>query len=259
MERTSILGLLLALSGLIAACASRPVTETAATRARPVDTRSRCELSEPRECAAAGRGLLWYRTAAERQALYAQAYRFAGERIAERSAGHAAGTWAVVMDADETVLDNSGFRLDLVRRGQPFTADAWTAWVREKRATLQPGADQFVSRVLELGGMVVIVTNRDEAVCPETRENLASLGIVVRGVLCAVGGVYDKNPRFASLRDGTSPLGLAPVDVLMFVGDNIHDFPGRSQTAPQPWASFGDAFIVMPNPMYGSWTTNSMH
>ncbi|NJD31959.1 MAG: hypothetical protein FIB04_08745 [Gammaproteobacteria bacterium] len=216
-------------------------------------------MTAPEECVPAGRGLLWYRTSAERRAVVAQTFQFAGDRIAQLAAGHRPGTWAVVMDADETILDNSDFLLAIARGEQSDAREAWVGWAREKRAGLQPGAEAFVNRVRQLGGMVIVVTNRDDVACPATQQNLADLGIVVRGVLCATNGVYNKNLRFDSIRDGTSSLGLGPIDVLMFVGDNIRDFPGRSQSAPEPLSSFGETYVILPNPMYGSWDKNALH
>src|ERR1041384_798572 len=52
----------------------------------------------------------WFRTSAEYRALTRQTYRYAAERLPELSRGLAPRGWAVIVDADETVLDNSVYQ-----------------------------------------------------------------------------------------------------------------------------------------------------
>lgn len=198
------------------------------------------------------------RTAAEHRALFLQTYRLAGERLRALAAGLAPGSWAVILDADETVLDNSEQQRRTAERGG-FDEAAWNEWVREARAPALPGAAEFIAEVRRLSGRVVIVTNRQEAVCPETRRNFQALAIAVDAVLCRPPAGGDKNPRFQAVQQGGVP-GLPPLRVLMWVGDNIQDFPGLTQatrTAPDSaLAAFGRAYFLLPNPMYGSWERN---
>ena len=45
----------------------------------------------------------------------------------------------------------------------------------------------------------------------------------------------------------------------MWVGDNIHDFPGMEQEHrhdPRAFEDFGARFVIVPNPMSGSWVSN---
>ncbi|MHB1072403.1 MAG: HAD family acid phosphatase [Gemmatimonadaceae bacterium] len=190
---------------------------------------------------------------AEHRAAYLQAYREAGRRLAQLAAGKPRGSWAVILDADETVLDNSPHELALARANTTYNPQNWAEWVSKAAAPALPGAAAFIARVRELGGRVVIVTNRAEPLCPDTRENLRRLGIAVDAVLCGSG---DKNPRFQSVRRGTA--GIPAAEVVMWVGDNIQDFPALQQrevrTAPEAaYGEFGNRFVILPNPMYGSW------
>lgn len=202
----------------------------------------------------------WVRNSAEHRAVFLQTYRAASERARELARGREAGTWAVILDADETVLDNSTYQMRLARRGEAFSNETWNAWVREEAAAAQPGAARFIELVRGLGGRVAIVTNRDEPVCDATRRNLAALVIEVDVVLCQAEGEQGKEGRFAAVREGTTPAGLPPLDVVMWVGDNIHDFPGLDQRVregpPGPYEPFGRRWFVLPNPMYGSWERN---
>lgn len=202
----------------------------------------------------------WFRNSAEQRALTLQVYRSAGDQLRELARGMTAGTWAVILDADETVLDNSLYQVRITRRGERFADETWNAWVREARATALPGSAEFVRLVRQLGGRVAIVTNRAEIVCPETRQNLRTLGFVVDVVLCKPEGPSDKNPRFQAVAQGTAAPGLPPLRVLMYVGDNIQDFPTLTQELRNAQHSaferFGRTYFMLPNPMYGSWERN---
>jgi 5'-nucleotidase (lipoprotein e(P4) family) len=202
----------------------------------------------------------WSRNAAEHSAVFRQTYRIAGERLRGLVAGRAAGSWAVILDADETVLDNSTYQKERAAIGLGYTSDSWNEWVRRIEATALPGANEFIASARALGGRVAIVTNRIEAVCAETRENLVRIGVVVDVVLCRPPESSDKNPRFQAVQNGTTGADLPPLDVVMWVGDNIQDFPGLDQDlrmmAGPSYTAFGERYIILPNPMYGSWESN---
>jgi 5'-nucleotidase (lipoprotein e(P4) family) len=203
----------------------------------------------------------WVRDSAEHRALYLQVYRAATAYVEHEAANRAAGTWAVVLDADETVLDNSLYQLEQARAGRPFDPVSWTAWCARREAVPLPGASAFLSRVQALGGKVVIVTNRTAAECPDTEAVFQSQGLVRDAMLCRQDGSSgDKNPRFAAVARGTAAAGLPPLEVVAFLGDNIQDFPEKSQAlrnqGDEAFAEFGARFFVLPNPMYGSWEKN---
>ena len=205
------------------------------------------------------RDLLWFRTSAEMQAAYLQAYRVAGNRVPALAAGHAPGTWAVIMDADETILNNSEWELRGVIADPAHPKGSWNDWVREVRAAALPGAKAFIDGVHAAGGKVVVVTNREDSVCEPTRQNFAALQISVDGVLCATDTSRNKNPRFQSVIDGSSSLHLPPLVVVAYVGDNIQDFPGKLQASPGSLDDFGASLFILPNPVYGSWDQNILH
>jgi len=201
----------------------------------------------------------WARTAAEYRALTEQVFGGATEELAGAAAGRAPGSWGVILDADETVLDNSEFQRRIAESGQEFEEWMWSEWVREEAATVVPGADRFIRRVVELGGRVAIVTNRDASLCPATVRNLEALGIRADVVLCETE-TSQKEARFRMVQEGTAGGGLPALDVVMWIGDNIGDFPDLDQglrDAPaDAFALFGERYFVLPNPMYGSWMGN---
>jgi 5'-nucleotidase (lipoprotein e(P4) family) len=201
----------------------------------------------------------WFRTAAEYRALARQAFQAAGDRLPELRANVPSGSWAVVLDADETILDNSEYERRRFVVDSGYTEATWVAWVNERAAQPIPGATQFTRRVHALGGRVVIVTNRAAMLCDATQANLAAIGVVADAVLCQPPGETDKNPRFQRVQTGTAVQGLPPLKIVEWLGDNILDFPGVTQAArndPDALAEFGKRYFILPNPMYGSWQQN---
>lgn len=201
--------------------------------------------------------LHWFRSSAEYRAATRQTYRLAAERIEEIAAGLEPGTWAVSLDADETILDNSQYQKELVEKGARFESATWNAWVRREAAPAIPGAAGFLAAVRRLGGRIAIVTNRGEEVCDETRSNLRKVGLVYDVVLCGSG---EKEPRWDLVTRGTASPDLPPLQLVLWLGDNIQDFPDLDQTLrTQPdeaFADFGVRYFVIPNPVYGSWERN---
>lgn len=240
---------LLAILLLFSACAAPAPTPTAPSPQPAADT------LPPRD-------LHWVRTSAEYRALFVQTYRAATDRLREHASGRPAGTWAVILDGDETVLDNSEYQRRLFQRGARFDINTWNDWVREMAADSLPGAAGFIRTARELGGRVIMVTNRDEIVCEPTRANLRRLGLHFDAVLCQQPGESGKNGRFRAVTTGQTPAGLPPLDVLIYVGDNIQDFPDATQqlrtAPPSQLDNFGQRWFLLPNPMYGSWERNRM-
>ena len=201
----------------------------------------------------------WVRNSAEYRAAAIQAYRMATRRVDSVSASHRPGTWAVSLDGDETVLDNSQYMKERAEAHLGFTDESWREWVSRKAATAVPGSAAFIRRVKEGGGAVVIVTNRDQAECPDTEENLRALQMAVDAVLCKPDqGPSNKEARYASVAAGTARPGLAPMEIVLWVGDNILDFPDlrqemRGAGTEGAFIEFGNRFVILPNPMYGSW------
>jgi len=232
---------------ILAACAGRRVVEPPA----PIPIEAEVDLTND---------VHWFRNSAEYRAVALQTYRLATDRLRELSAGRAAGSWAVILDADETVLDNSEYQKRLVAAGLTFDNATWSAWVLEEAAGVIPGASEFTRAAAEMGGRIAIVTNRDEDVCEATRSNLREVGVEADVVLCRPPSSGDKNPRFAAVANGSAAPGLPPLTVLMWVGDNIQDFPALTQAVRDQGLSafdaFGRTYVMLPNPMYGSWERN---
>ena len=202
--------------------------------------------------------LHWVRNSAEYRAAFLQTYALATHRVEELAAGLPTGTWAVTLDGDETVWSNSEFQKEQGTR--PFSDEAWDAWVARKQATALPGAAAFLARVRELGGKIAIVTNRAQEECPATEENMRLLDLAFDLLWCKPADTSEKEPRWDAIVAGTTPAGLPPLQILLWVGDNINDFPNLDQRLRfEPAAAyrdFGTRFFLVPNPMYGSFVGN---
>ncbi len=231
-------GLVISTTLLLAACASAPVPPPAAEL--PLQIR-------------------WVRSSAEYPAALIQTYRLAGAALERRVADRQAGTWAVAIDADETLISNSQQSKEAALGAPGPFEEQWNDWVERRAAPALPGARRFLERVHQLGGRIAVVTNRRERHCPQTADNLRAQQLPFDVVLCR-GDDRDKAPRWRSVEDGTASHDLPPLEIVMWLGDNIHDFPGLDQelrfAGPEAMGEFGDRFFVLPNPLYGSWEHN---
>jgi 5'-nucleotidase (lipoprotein e(P4) family) len=200
----------------------------------------------------------WVSDSAEYRALALQAYRAAGAHVDQQAAARQRGGWAVVLDADETVISNLQYEIERRGQGMAFTTEHWDAWVKRRAAAPIPGAAAFLSRVRALGGRIAIVTNRLDSQCADTAAVFKTHALVYDVMLCRPSaGPSDKNPRFAAVASGQAFGSTTPVDIVAFLGDNILDFPALSQamlaSGDAAFSDFGVRFFIIPNPLYGSW------
>jgi 5'-nucleotidase (lipoprotein e(P4) family) len=233
---------------IAAACATAPAPPAAAPP----------PIAAPAPPPAMPNALHWVRNSAEYRAAFIQTYVLATRRIEELAPGLPAGGWAVTLDADETVISNSEFQKEHI--DQEFTTDEMDAWVARSAATALPGAAAFLARVRELGGKIAIVTNRDPKNCPATEENFRRLNLAFDVMLCKPPDASEKEPRWDAVEAGTAVADLPPLKIVLWLGDNIQDFPNLDQRLRlEPEAAyqyFGTRFFVLPNPMYGSFVKN---
>ena len=186
--------------------------------------------------------------------------------------------WVVVMDVDETVLDNSQYQVTVENNGAGYSPKTWSDWVASEKATLVPGVKDFIQTVFKQGGKLALITNRDRAQDNHTWKNLEALGISVStDNTCIMGRVNadkaaidgktiinDKDLRRQQIENGTascyalnsSRRSLFPaLQIIMQVGDNIEDFSGITQEEADIKALLpraNDELILLPNAMYGS-------
>jgi len=242
---------------LAAGCASGGHAPAAAPAQPPAQATPASPTATP---ATLPESIRWMQNSAEYVAITTQTYRLATARVEADARGRAAGTWGVIVDADDTVINNIPYQAGLVRDGIVHTPERFTAWVRQRASTAVPGAGPFLARVRQLGGRIGVVTNRLQIECDDTAAMLRQLGMAFDAVECRPEGAPTSTPktqRFTAIAAGQTPVSRTPIDILVFVGDNINDFPNGNQAmraqGETAFAEFGVHWFALPNPMYGSW------
>jgi len=205
---------------------------------------------------------LWYQQSAEMKALYYQCYRNAETALSENLAwSDKTKPAAVVLDIDETVLDNSRYQAWQVIENKPFTDQDWVRWVNLAQAEPLPGALEFTRYADSLGVEVFYVSNRS---VNEMNSTIANLGAY---------GFPDADTTHLLLKQGSSSkierraIIEKNYDILLLIGDNLADHSGAYEkrgpglgfdTVEADKELFGTRYIVLPNPMYGNWLNEIM-
>ncbi|MEZ5897681.1 MAG: 5'-nucleotidase, lipoprotein e(P4) family [Parvularculaceae bacterium] len=167
---------------------------------------------------------------------------------------------AVVLDVDETVLDNSAYQAWLVASGGEFGGETWNAFVSTKSSIAIPGAREFTNAAANKGVAVFYVTNRDHVTEAATADNLDAEGFPLSDAEDRLMTKGEK-PEWGS-KKGTRLAEIAKkYRIVMLVGDNFGDFSDaykgslaeREAAFEQARAHWGADWIVIPNPTYGSW------
>jgi 5'-nucleotidase (lipoprotein e(P4) family) len=205
-------------------------------------------------------GIKYVRDSEEYATLTRQVYRLAGDAVTRAANDSPSRSWTVVLDVDETALDNSTFQLERAAYGLPYDGGSWARWVERREATAVPGVVGFVEVVRRAGGHVAWITNRDASLAESTRENLKAVGAWKDDDrLCAQKEQYTKADRRREVVTGKGECAwpATPMRAVVFVGDQLGDFPDASEQIPQTGddAAFGRTCFLLPNPMYGAWTT----
>ncbi|MFO1369081.1 MAG: HAD family acid phosphatase [Marinagarivorans sp.] len=120
--------------------------------------------------------VLFNATSAEYIALCHQAYRLARLAVLEKHQAGLNQNMAVVLDLDETVLDNSVFQASLIAEGKNFSDQYWNAWCDKGEASAVPGAIQFLKFIKSLGIVPIFITSRSELCRAGTLNNLIGIG-----------------------------------------------------------------------------------
>ncbi len=193
----------------------------------------------------------WVRQSAEYKTLCEQLFRQAtGAILRQVKMEKGSKNLAVVVDLDETVLDNSLYQVERWKAGLSFTQDSWSDWVKREEAGLIPGARAFLSAVRKKGVRVVFLSNRMNDNLKPTRENLRLLGVLdPMDLFLLRRDKHDlKEVRRKEVTDGTGRMKkVGPLNVIGYLGDQMGDFPSDVSK------EFGKINFLLPNPMYGKW------
>jgi 5'-nucleotidase (lipoprotein e(P4) family) len=200
--------------------------------------------------------VLWQQHSGELRALTFQAYNFARLSLLEQlKTADTTKRNAVVVDIDETVLDNSPFQGKELQKGLSYSQTDWEDWTSKGLADTIPGALGFLKFAARFNVEVFYVSNRLTLEAAGTLMNLQRFGFPNADAehLLLNSGTSDKEPRREKIR--------ANYNILLLCGDNLSDLSNvfyrenknTKEEVDRAWQMFGTKFIVFPNPMYGDW------
>ena len=225
--------------------------------------------------------VLWVQTSAEYDAIARQTFRAARAAVGDAlvDSGWSASTEqqeifeqktgdglhelppAVVLDVDETVLDNSRYQVGLIESGGEYSRDGWKAYVEKKVSTPIPGAVEFVKACRTAGVTVIYVTNREHEVESATRENLIEHGLMEKDDPDLIFTKYEKEAWTSDKKTRRQELAKK-YRILLLLGDDLNDFIAteyhgssdvRRKVGDNYKAWFGERWFILPNPNYGGW------
>ncbi|MBK26277.1 MAG: 5'-nucleotidase, lipoprotein e(P4) family [Halobacteriovorax sp.] len=199
---------------------------------------------------------LWVQNAAEYRALSYQAFNLAKLRLnADIQYATRTKKRAVVVDVDETVLDNSPFQAKLIIEGDTYNSENWKEWTNQANARALPGAKEFLNWANKKGVEVFYVTNRKITLFDATYKNLKEAGFPIKKEnLLMKTTKKTKEPRRKQI--------LAKHHIVLLMGDTLGDFAeifdgkpldARATLVDTQKNQWGKKFIVLPNPLYGDW------
>jgi 5'-nucleotidase (lipoprotein e(P4) family) len=219
----------------------------------------------------------WAQTALEHDLVYLETYRDAQAQLltalkdkdwdalpkGDRIAPYKGLKPAVILDIDETVLDNSPYQARLVRSGGQYNDADWAAWCKEERARALPGAVAFTQFAAKHGIAVIYISNRSQDLDTATIDNLRKVGFPVSGpdAFLGLGTVLPGCEQVGTEKSCRRQLVSKHYRVLMQFGDQLGDFvsvlpntdAGRAQAMAPYMNWIGTRWFALPNPTYGSW------
>jgi len=200
--------------------------------------------------------VLWQHASAEYYRIALQTYELARLKLAANLGSTDPRPLAVVVDIDETVLDNSPYQVAAIRDGRTYEQSTWKDWTDKASARPTPGALPFLRHAMEQGCEVFYITNRDIREQAATLKNLQDHGFPFadEAHLLLMDGSSDKTERRARV--------AATHRIVLLVGDQLRDlhegFKDRSTDDGRPLVdamadTLSRYFILLPNPMYGTY------
>jgi 5'-nucleotidase (lipoprotein e(P4) family) len=213
----------------------------------------------------------WIQTSAEYEAAARQAFNAAARAL---DAALADSTWtaaleqtgdfaalppAIITDVDETMLDNSPFEARMAKAGLVYDDPAFDAWVESAEADPIPGALEFATEAARRGVTIFYVSGRGQALEEATRRNLERRGFPLDPGVDVVPATGEQ-PEWTSDKTSRRAWVASRYRVLLVIGDDFNDFVNgrvpleqRAELVRENAERWGRRWIVVPNPIYGSW------
>jgi 5'-nucleotidase (lipoprotein e(P4) family) len=204
---------------------------------------------------------LFQQFAAEKRALSYQAYNIARIMLDnELKNDRLTKKLAVVVDIDETVLDNSPFEAKCIQENTDYPK-YWKEWCDKASARPISGAIEFLNYAKSQGVDVFYITNRKSSLMSVTLHNLQHFGFPFADTN------YILMRTDSSDKESRRQFVESDHRIALLIGDNLgdfsHEFDGKStkdrfSMTDSLRYEFGNRFIMLPNPMYGSWVSALM-
>jgi 5'-nucleotidase (lipoprotein e(P4) family) len=203
-----------------------------------------------------------YQHSSEVAALYHQGFNIAKFRLDHAIKAKSMGKpFAVVVDIDETMIDNSPFETTLFSKA--YKLSDWYAWTSIASAKALPGALDFAKYAQSQHVEIFYITNRDDSERVGTLKNLENVGFPFADEkhLLTKSDLFESTGNTSS-KEGRRRKVAENYEIALLIGDNLNDFSqifeDRNQNngkdaVEKNKEQFGKKFIVMPNPMYGAW------
>mgnify|MGYP001157379743 FL=1 len=199
--------------------------------------------------------IYWQKYSAEYVALSHQAFNIAKDKLDKNLEKNYSKKPAIIIDIDETILNNLPYNEMLIDSSKNFDHDSWSKWVNKKIATAIPGSLDFLNYANSRNIELIYLSNRKVENYNPTKENLISLGFPFNNgtLMLLMDETTDKTKRRNSLSE---------YEIIMLLGDNLSDFNSvfhkktnkeRIKNVDSLSHLFGEKFIVLPNLIYGAW------
>ncbi|WP_169569604.1 5'-nucleotidase, lipoprotein e(P4) family [Sneathiella limimaris] len=166
---------------------------------------------------------------------------------------------AVILDVDETVLDNTEYEAWLIKAGKSYSSKTWGPFVDDAISDPIPGSLEFINYAKSKGVEIFYVSNRKKPGEAGTRKNLKALGYPINE---AMDTVLLRGENDWGSEKGTRRAHVAQnYRVVLLLGDNLGDFldaksasiKERDEIFEKYKANWNTKWITIANPMYGSW------
>ena len=169
---------------------------------------------------------------------------------------------AIILDVDETVLDNSRYQVWMMRANQSFSTKTWNEFCTARVSTAVPGAVEFTRYADSKGVKVFYVTNRGAETKDDTRKNMEKLGFPMGGNVDTFL-MQSEKPDWGSQKGTRRAVIAKDYRILLNFGDNFGDFDDRyrgsladrDKAFEENRARWGREWLVIANPTYGSFDT----
>ncbi len=161
---------------------------------------------------------------------------------------------AIVLDIDETLLDNSPYQARLYEINASYDS-LWNGWCNLALAKPIPGAVDFLNFADSLGFNIFYISNRKQnQVYEGTLKNMKDEGFPQVDSLHFFLRTQENSKETRRMKVAEN------FRIVMLVGDNIGDFyedtanfRQRDSTVSARKDEFGRKLIVLPNAIYGNW------